>query len=152
MHTPDPELLRWLRPQLLEQIPLARAMQLDIAELDAERVVLRAPLAPNVNDKGCAFGGSIGALLTLSGWSLLTSRARSAGLECGIYIQDSQLSYLKPAWDQLEAHARIDGADVQRWVLQYGARRRARIEVQSDLYSGGVHAARMQARYVALPL
>lgn len=147
---PADDLVDWLRPQILDHIPLARAMQLDIRQLSAEQLVLQAPLNPNVNDKGCAFGGSIGALLTLAGWGLLTARMRQVVPKCEIYIQDSTLKYLKPAWEALEAHARIVHSELQTFVSQFTAKGRARIEVLSELYSGGVKAATMQARYVAL--
>lgn len=150
MHTSQSAESNWLRPLILEHIPLARAMQLDITTLSADHVVLHAPLAPNVNDKGCAFGGSIGALLTLAGWSLLTASMQRAALKCEIYIQDSTLKYLKPAWSALDAHARIVTSELETFVAQFLAKGRARIEVLSELYSGDVKAATMQARYVAL--
>lgn len=146
----DHDAQAWLRPLILDHIPLARAMDLDITTLSTEHVVLHAPLAPNVNDKGCAFGGSIGALLTLAGWSLLTASMHRARIKCEIYIQDSTLKYLKPAWQALDAHARIVAAELDAFVAQVQAKGRARIEVLSELYSGEVKAATMQARYVAL--
>lgn len=140
----------WLRPRLLDQIPLSRAMQLDIAELADDRIVLAAPLAPNLNDKGCAFGGSIASLLTLAGWGLISGALHQAGIACGVYIQDSHLRYLKPGWEDLRAEARLDPKALDSFVEQFRAKGKARIEVHSDLHSGEVHAASMAARYVAL--
>jgi thioesterase domain-containing protein len=150
MHISNPVDASWLRPLILDHIPLARAMSLDITKLTDEHVVLHAPLAPNINDKGCAFGGSIGALLTLAGWGLLTASMQRTAIKCEIYIQDSTLKYLKPAWQALDAHARIVSSELDSFVAQFRAKGRARIEVLSELYSGDVRAATMQARYVAL--
>ena len=57
------DLTRFIR----DEIPLARAMDLELLAHDGDRLALRAPLAPNVNDKGCAFGGSLVSLMTLPG-------------------------------------------------------------------------------------
>src|SRR5690606_6825838 len=67
----DPEsLAAALERELLAEIPLARAMQLSVAAYDGATLALAAPLAPNGNDKGCAFGGSLASLMTLAGWGL----------------------------------------------------------------------------------
>ena len=51
-----------LERHLLDTIPLAQAMELRVAGYEAGELRLCAPLAPNRNDKGCAFGGSKGLL------------------------------------------------------------------------------------------
>ena len=40
----------------LQSIPLVRAMQVEVVGDSAGRLRLQAPLGPNVNDKGSAFG------------------------------------------------------------------------------------------------
>ena len=68
---------------------------------------LHAPLDANVNDKGCAFGGSLAGVMTLAGWGLLTLKLEEAGLEGEVYVADSQLRYLKPLYADLQAEARL---------------------------------------------
>lgn len=140
----------WLNAQLA-RIPLALAMQISVVAAGAEAVRLRAPLAPNVNDKDCAFGGSIGALLMLTGWGLLSVQMRLAGEDCGIYIQDHALQFLKPGWGELETVALADPLQASKLPMQFRQRGRGRTAVQAELHSNGVCCARMQARYVALP-
>jgi thioesterase domain-containing protein len=38
---------------------------------DQGRLTLKAPFAPNINDKGTVFAGTLNAVATLAGWSLL---------------------------------------------------------------------------------
>ncbi len=45
---------------------------------DDEPVVLRAPLAPNANHKGTAFGGSLYSLAVLTGWAWAHALSRDA--------------------------------------------------------------------------
>lgn len=140
----------WLAAQLA-RIPLAQAMQISVAAAGPDAVRLRAPLAPNINDKDCAFGGSIGSLLMLTGWGLLSLQMQAAGVVCGIYIQDHALQFLKPGWATLETVALADPLARERLPLQFRQRGRGRATVQAELHSDGVCCARMQARYVALP-
>ena len=52
-------------------MPPVAAMQPAIAHWQDGHLRLRAPLAANVNDKGCAFGGSLCSLMTLAAWGLV---------------------------------------------------------------------------------
>ena len=47
-------------------MPPVALMQLRIAGYDGRRLRLHAPLDVHVNDKGCAFGGSLASLMTLA--------------------------------------------------------------------------------------
>ena len=60
-----------LERDILDKIVLARAMAISVVAYDGESLTMAAPLAPNVNDKGCAFGGSLVSLMTLAGWGLV---------------------------------------------------------------------------------
>ena len=141
-----------LERHLRETIPLARAMDVTVADYDGTRLVLAAPLAPNVNDKGCAFGGSMVSLLTLAGWGLVTLKLNAAGITADVFVQDSTISYLSPVWDEILAEA---GAGPDESWDQFCAtlreRGRARIAVEAEVAAaqGGLVAARFTARFVA---
>ena len=96
-----------LLEQTLRKIPLAAAMHISVRAYDGDRLVLAAPLAPNVNDKGCAFGGSLASLLTLAGWGLILLKLEAQRIDCDIYVQDSTIRYVAPLWGDLEAHAAV---------------------------------------------
>ena len=48
-------------------MPPAAAMGIGIDHYDGDGLCLTAPLSLHVNDKGCAFGGSLASLMTLAG-------------------------------------------------------------------------------------
>ena len=50
---------------LHEQIPLTKAMEVTLESYDGSQLVVTAPLEPNYNHLGTAFGGSLSALTTL---------------------------------------------------------------------------------------
>jgi thioesterase domain-containing protein len=137
---------------ILDTIPLTRAMGLRVLEADARSLTLGAPLAPNVNDKGCAFGGSLASLLTLAGWGLVRVRLGAAAADSDIYVQDSTIRYTAPVWCDLRVRAGL--AEGERWQdfeQAFAARGRARVQVvAAALLEDGSAATTLEARFVAL--
>lgn len=133
-------------------MPPVAALQLRIAGYDGDRLRLHAPLSANVNDKGCAFGGSLASLMTLAGWGLFTLRLDAAGLgPMPVYVADSHVRYRAPLFDDLQAEAWLEGAD---WDAVFAALRdsgRANVVLHSHVTTGdGTIAASCRARYVAI--
>ena len=144
------EAAAFLEHELLSQIPLTRAMQLRVVDYDGSTLRLAAPLAPNVNDKGCAFGGSLASLLTLACWGLARLVLREQGLHPDIYVQDSQIDYLAPVWRDLEIVARADeGHSLADFVAMQGARGKARITMVADVAGEAGPATTLRARFVS---
>ena len=138
--------------ELLADIPLARAMALSVAAYDGYSLTLAAPLAPNINDKGCAFGGSLASLMTLAGWGLLKLAVDARGLDCDIYVQDSTVRYLAPVWQDFGAVAELDedsSFDEFFAALRTRGKGRLRVRCRVALPDGG-DAATLEARFVAL--
>ena len=144
--------IRALEREILDDIPLARAIDLRIAAADGDMLTLAAPLGPNINDKGCAFGGSLASLLTLAGWSLLSLRLRTAGEDCDVYVQDSHLRYLAPVWGDLAATARLaEGEDWKSFFGMLASRGKGRLRVIATVPGeNGAPATTLEARFVAL--
>lgn len=141
-----------LERHLLDAIPLARAMALRVAGYDGVELRLTAPLSPNRNDKGCAFGGSLASLMTLAGWGVAALRLDRQGEDAEIYVQDSTIRYLAPVWEDLSIAAWIEVDDGgAAFIAGYAARGRARANIRAECrLSDGVVAASLQARFVAI--
>lgn len=145
-------LLRTFSCDLLADIPLARAMELTAVAYDGESLTLEAPLAPNVNDKGCAFGGSLASLMTLSGWGLIKLAVDASTFDADIYVQDSTVRYLAPVWEDLRATAELaPGEEFAAFFAALASRGKGRLSVVCRVPSpeGGA-AATLEARFVAL--
>jgi thioesterase domain-containing protein len=140
-----------LQQTLHDSIPLSRAMQLTVADYDGSRLVLSAPLAPNVNDKGTAFGGSLYNVAVLCGWSLLRLRLDEAGLEKkNIVIQEANTRYLLPVTGELQAECRVVAEAWQDFLQALQKRGRARITLTVAVMQGGKPAVDFTGTYVAL--
>lgn len=148
----DPGRASALATHLLADIPLTRAMGLSIAGHDGNTLTLAAPLAPNVNDKGCAFGGSLASLMTLAGWGLIKLATDARGVDCEIYVQDSAIRYLAPVWHDFIAVAQLDeGERFDAFFDALAARGKGRLRVQCVVpLSDGRAAATLEARFVAI--
>jgi len=141
-----------LERDILGAIAPARAMALSVAAYDGVSLTLAAPLAPNVNDKGCAFGGSLVSLMTLAGWGLVKLALDRAGRDCDIFVGDSDVRYLAPVWEDFTATARlVDRESFQTMFETLAARGRARTRVRCVVpLPDGSAAATLEARFVAI--
>jgi len=59
-----------LQNKIRETIPLSDSMQFSIKELEADSILVNAPLSENYNIHGTGFAGSIYSVGILTGWAL----------------------------------------------------------------------------------
>lgn len=139
-----------LQRSLRTQIPLTEAMQVRVVSIDPGRIVLSAPLAPNVNHLGTFFGGSAAALAALAGWALTEERLASEGVRAQLVVQRSTMEYLEPAASELVAECTAPGEDEWARFLKVLRRRgKGRIELGVDLTCEGVRAGTFRGSFVA---
>ncbi len=133
-------------------MPPVAALQPTIDNWQDGHLRLLAPLAANVNDKGCAFGGSLCSLMTLAAWGLVNLELAQQGIDADIFVADSRVRYLKPVFEDLQIEACFDDAG-ERVALLDALRRQGRASIRLKactlLADGGV-AATFVGRYVAI--
>ena len=138
--------------QHYQSMPPVAVMDLRIAGYDGQCLRLHAPLARHVNDKGCAFGGSLASMMTLASWGLVSLQLDAADIDAEVYVADSQVRYLAPLFCDLEVGASLaegeDWADFIRTLRQRG-RARTQLVARVPLADGRV-ATEFTARYVAI--
>jgi thioesterase domain-containing protein len=140
-----------LQAEFDRSIPLTRAMGIRVEYYDGQRLELRAPLAPNVNDKGTAFGGSISSMLTLVGWGVIWIECGRADIDCDVVIHKGNISYNKPVYGELCAVCRAPGADeLEQFLERLQKKGRARLQLQSELLSESDIMALFDCQYAAL--
>lgn len=151
-HTLRDTLRLALQEQVRLDIPITASMQLEIAAWDGDSLHMKAPLAPNVNDKGCAFGGSLASAMTLACWCLVTLAMNERGLSCEIYVQDSEIRYLAPVRENFSAEARLAyGNTLDEFFQRLAARGKARLSAHCEVrLADGSVATSLNARFVAI--
>lgn len=119
---------------------------------DGRVLRLGAPLAANVNDKGCAFGGSLSGLMTLASWGWMMLNLRLAGHGgAEIFVADSHVRYLAPLYEDLVAEAApVEGEQWGQFLRTFEQRGKARISMQARVPGGGGDAASFSGRFVAM--
>lgn len=145
--------LQDLEAYLHAHIPLSAAMQVAVVSVSSDSVTLGAPLAPNINHRSTAFGGSVSTLAILSAWSLVNLRLRAEGLHTRLVIQSNRMDYDAPIESGFTATAML--ADESAWspFLKMLARKgRARIVVQSVVRCGEAVGGRFEGEFVAFRL
>ena len=133
-------------------MPPVAAMRPAIAGGGDGHLRLSAPLSANVNDKGCAFGGSLVSLMTIAAWGLVFLELAQAGIEADIFVADSRVRYLKPVFEDLLVDAAFDDPGERAALvdtLRKQGRASIRLKSESLLADGGV-AASFVGRYVAV--
>ena len=137
---------------LLDAMPPGRALGVRVARCDAKGVALEAPLALNVNDKACAFGGSLASLLTLAAWGALESALHRRGLRAEVYVADSRLDYKAPLYGDLRAEADApDDAALDALARKLAERGRGGIELGASVRDAdGAEVTTLRGRYAAV--
>lgn len=149
----DPAYAEWterLSRLWQEGIPLAAAMQVEIRQLDERRLALTAPLAPNRNHMGSAFGGSLQGLATLAGWGVTLVAAGEPGAR-HVVIRSAQMNFLQPVVGELLAQAAFPSpAATAAFRITLAERGRARLTVPVAIRGPGDEvAARFVGEFVA---
>jgi len=141
----------WLERTLESGIPLARHLGIRVASIDEGAIRLTAPLGPNRNHQGTAFGGSLFSLAVLTGWAWTTLLLKRGRYEADAVVQDSRIEYLAPARGPLESVLEPPAsAEVERLrrMLERSGRGRIRLDVEVRVATLAV--ARFEGSFVAL--
>ncbi len=89
-------MIELLQNTFYNDIPITRAIDLQVLKYDGMSLTLRAPLAPNRNDKGTAFGGSLYSTAVLAGWGLIFLMTKERGIQADIMIHESRTHFMRP--------------------------------------------------------
>jgi thioesterase domain-containing protein len=145
---PAMSLIQEINDYLNHHVPLFRAMQARLERCDATGLALVAPLAPNLNDKGMAFGGSMAAIASLTGWALTAATLREYGETAEIVITESTLKFLRPVREDIVAEcARPDAATSEQFIDRYRQRGKARWTVEVIIRAAGEPALTFSGQY-----
>lgn len=149
---PDSMTTRGLEAFLHEKIPLTQAMGLHVAESNAQRLVLEAPLDKNVNHLGTAFGGSLHALPTLACYAALWTLLREAGIDGHVVVKHSEASYRAPVTSNLRAVCiRPPAALIRDFITDLQRHKKARMELAAVVEgANGKPAVEFSGSFVAM--
>ena len=127
----------YLQERIDREIMLAKPMGIIVESANDSSLVLRAPLAPNANHKGTAFGGSLYSLAVLTGWAWLTRFLATRRLDAEAVIQESSMRFLAPVHGEMRACIEIPAAaDMDKLQKMLVRADRGRIRLQVKIHEG----------------
>jgi thioesterase domain-containing protein len=133
-----------------EEVPLSQHMQLKVESL-APTVLFSAPLAPNQNNKGTAFAGSLHAALSLAGWMVTQNWADAKLEKQDVVLFKSEITFEKPVTGDFKVHAELEpGTDLIKVRNMLERRGRARVNVTGKITEGSEDKVRFMGSYVIL--
>ena len=134
---------------LHEQIPLTKAMGVTVESYDGAQLILTAPLAPNHNHLGTAFGGSLSALATLAGYAMLWLQLGDR--QAHIVIRESTIRYRHPVRGALRAIClRPDDVAWTAFLTTFAATGKARINLQVHINHDQQTCVEFEGEFVAM--
>ncbi|MGO9935783.1 MAG: YiiD C-terminal domain-containing protein [Steroidobacteraceae bacterium] len=140
----------YLQRRIDREITLAKPMGVIVESAGDAGVVLRAPLAPNSNHKGTAFGGSLYALAVLAGWAWASRYLAAHELAADAVIQESSMRFLAPVHGELRASVEIPAAEaIDKFHKMLARAGRGRIRVRVDLHHTQILAAVFDGLFAA---
>jgi thioesterase domain-containing protein len=143
--------LRQFEEECRAEIPLLNAMQLSFIDYEGLSLTMEAPLAPNINNKGTAFGGSIASICLFGGWAVATLAFTENEIHnTEIVVFRNEMTFERPARGLLRVRAYLEPDDFEACLtrLQAGDSSRIRFDVHVELFHDDERCATMQGLYV----
>ena len=143
--------LKRFEAECRKDIPLLTAMHLSFVNFDDLALTMEAPLAPNINNKGTAFGGSIASICLFGGWAVSTLAFVDNDIHnTEIVVFKNEMTFERPARGQLTVNAWIKPADFRECLARLKEKDpgRIRLDIHVDLFHEDKRCATMQGLYV----
>lgn len=149
----ETKIIQEINDYLNRYVPLFTAMQAQLQRGANGGLSIVAPLAPNINDKGIAFGGAMAALAALSGWAVTRTTLSAHQASGEIVITDSTQKFLRPVRGNIvTACLRPDAATVEEFMQSFRERGKARWTLEVLIHDDNELAMRFSGQYAALAL
>lgn len=133
---------------LHKNIPITAAMGVEVESSNAEGLVIKAPLEPNHNHLGTAFGGSLSAIATLAGYGLVWLALGDS--KAHVVVGDGTLRFRRPVTGEIRAICRPPASQVMRHFCEEFERTgRGRLRLQATIEENGEVAVEFEGIFVA---
>jgi thioesterase domain-containing protein len=134
------------------KIPLTAAMGIHVVQTGPHRLIIEAPLAPNVNHLGSVFGGALHTLPTLACYAALWTLLVESGVDGHVVVKKSQANYRSPVQGTFRATCdRPPAAIAAKFIDDLRRFKKARMDLASVVEGdGGRPAVEFHGSFVAV--
>ncbi|NBC85875.1 MAG: thioesterase [Bacteroidetes bacterium] len=149
------EAMQKLEAMIVEEMPITKHLEFSLAAESDGKLRASAPLKPNANHMGTAFGGSLSMLATVTGWAmmhqLVQDTVEDMKRRVEVIIQEGDIEYIKPVRDNISVICeRPDDDTIERFQNMLDRWGRARLDLKCKIDAAGERAVTFIGRYVAL--
>lgn len=149
------EAMQRLEELIVQEMPITKHLEFSLVAEDDGKLRASAPLKPNANHMGSAFGGSLSMLATVTGWAMMHQVVQDCVADVKrqveVIIQESDIEYLKPVYENISVICeRPDEDALERFQKMLDRWGRARLDLKCKIDAAGERAVTFIGRYVAL--
>lgn len=143
------DLVKTLQQTIDDNIPLVSALGATVESYEGQTLTVALPLAPNVNHKSTAFGGSLYCAGVLSAWGLLYLKLLEVEEEGVIVIFDGRIHYHKPVIGAFKSSCSLsDPAAWEKFIKIYRRMGKSRLKIDSEIICGDHICASFYGEFV----
>lgn len=136
---------------LLAKIPLANALAIKVVKADDSQVEISAPLKPNVNHLGTAFGGSLQSVMVLACYSWLFNLLESRGISAHVILKTINSKFTSPVEGNFSAICPAPpNKAIEKFLKTVGQRKRGQISLKATIERAGDVACELEGKFVAV--
>lgn len=143
-------MIQELQNKLYTEIPLTKMMKIKIQDYNEFELITTAPLEPNINDKGTAFGGSLSTLSIISAWSLCWLISKELGFNSNnIVIIKNDTSFRKPVTKEIVCNTKKPSKqEINMLKHKLEMKKSASIKIESQIIEDGEICVEFKGYYV----
>ncbi len=140
-----------LQNLLHKEIPITKALAIEVLDLELERIIIKAPFQQNKNIHNTAFAGSIYTTATLAGWSLVTNFLESNNLKGSVVLAKGEIKYLKPITGDIIARTTLGSEQaLVKFNKQLESKGRARLSLIIDVIEDEQIKAQLKGNFAVI--
>ena len=143
-------MLDTVRRKLAASVPLISHMGVELVSWSPREVIVEAPLEPNLNTHGTAFGGSLYCVATMAGWAMTHLTLMQAGFTPSVWVLRGEVDSLRPVRGRLRAVATLSDEAREALCASFAGRGKAKVSVDVEVMEAGEPCVRLKALYAAV--
>ncbi len=129
--------LSTFQKRIHEEIPLSRALGIELHSWDGSSLLLSAPLSPNINHQGTGFGGSVYSVAVTAAWAVTELALADLGLKGSVVVQTGSIDYLEPVTSDFYAICRLPGDEIpERFRKSLARHGKGRLDLTTEVFCG----------------
>lgn len=139
-----------LEKYLRQQIPIVDIIGVKVLHASRDFVKLQAPLEPNRNHLGTAFGGSTYSLSVLACYTWLFNLLEEMDIKTHVVIKTGQIQYFHPILNDLTSICKSpDPKILDQFLNTLMRKKRAQLDLKSEIVLNHQVACQFEGRFVS---